>query len=266
MPDLPAHGETASIELLVSIRSEAELMTVASSQCVSIVDLKEPANGPLAPASVDLWNTAAEFVGKDPVTDLVTDLARHPATKKPQKLSAALGEFTDALACAADLPPPFTFAKMGSSDCSQPSILRDRWSQISQRLPSGPELVAVAYADFQTAGSLPPQTILESAIEHGCRRILIDTFQKDGRSSMEHLGIETLQQFASTAARSRMWWSLAGSIDSKQIDLIAANQLRPNCIGVRTAACIGARTSAVSLEKCQQLHRRIGQLCRGPFS
>lgn len=262
MPDLPAPGETASIELLVSVRSVAELMTVASSEYVSIVDLKEPANGPLAPASVDLWNTAAGFVEKDPVTDL----AMHPAIKKPQKLSAALGEFTDALACAADLPPPFSFAKMGSSDCSQPSILRDRWSQISQRLPSGPELVAVAYADFQAAGSLPPQTILESAIEHGFRRILIDTFQKDGRSSVEHLGVETLHQFAFTAAQSRTWWSLAGSIDHKQIDLIAANQLRPNCIGVRTAACIGARTSAVSLEKCQQLHHRIGQLSRRPFS
>jgi uncharacterized protein (UPF0264 family) len=258
MPNPSAALKIPSTELLVSVRSEAELITIAASECVSIVDLKEPANGPLAPASVDLWHTAADLIAKAP--------AIQPAAIKTQALSAALsaalGEFEEAMACAADLPAQFSFAKMGASNCDHPKQLHDRWSRISRQLPSGPELVAVAYADFQAAKSLPPQTVLETAIDHGLRRILIDTFRKDGRSSIHHLGIDAIKQFASTAAQSRMWWSLAGSISLQQIDLIAANQLHPDCIGIRTAACIGARTSEVSIEKCQQLHRHLCKIQR----
>ena len=65
-------------DLLISVRDQEELLEVRKSEA-QIIDLKEPDDGPLAPADPALWRFAA-------------DLWQRSQTSTVTSLSAALGE------------------------------------------------------------------------------------------------------------------------------------------------------------------------------
>ena len=227
-------------ELLVSAQSIQEVETLAAIEGVDIIDLKDPSWGALSPTSVDLWKQVA---------------AKMFRVNARQSLSAALGEFEQADRCVEHLPPEFDFAKMGPAECEDPALLQRRWNSIRNRLHPSTELVAVAYADFASARSISPADVLRSAIESGLNRILIDTCFKNGQTSIGHLGIPNLREFADTARTSGVWWSLAGSIDLAQANQLLAAGVIPNCIGVRGAVCEDGRSTALSKSKCEDFCR-----------
>lgn len=223
-------------ELLVSAKSIEEFQILAAIDEVSIIDLKDPSWGALSPTSADFWQQVAK---------------RSSESNLRQPLSAALGEFDQADQCVGQLPSEFRFAKMGPGGCRDAGLLQQRWKSILNRLPKSTDLVAVAYADFSTAQSIAPIAVLHNAVDRGMTRILIDTFSKDGRTSIDHLGIDQLQTFADTAQACGVWWSLAGSINLVQVDQLLSAGIYPDCIGVRGAVCESGRANMLSQEKCQ---------------
>ena len=227
-------------ELLVSAQSIEEFDTLAVIEEVDIIDFKDPSWGALSPVSADLWRQVA---------------ARSSVMNAKQSLSAALGEFEQADQCVKQLPLAFQFAKMGPAGCDGAALLRQRWISIQERLHDSTELVAVAYADFASAKSISPMEVLGSAIDIGLNRILIDTCIKDGRTSIDHLGIPKLREFAETARMSGVWWSLAGSIGPAEAIQLFAAGVEPNCIGVRGAVCENGRSTALSQSKCENFGR-----------
>ncbi|KAA1260019.1 hypothetical protein LF1_25570 [Rubripirellula obstinata] len=238
----PANSTAKLPEFLVSAASMEEFDLLATISQVDIIDLKDPAWGAISPASIDLWNLVA---------------AKSSQLPKHQHLSAALGEFDQANQCAKQLPPQFRFAKMGSSECDHVDLLMQRWRTIKNHLHASTELVAVAYADFKSAKSIDPMKVLLGAKAGGLKRILIDTFQKDGRTSIDHLGIDQLRAFADAAYENGIWWSLAGSIDLAQVDQLSLNGIHPDCIGVRGAVCDGGRSTSLSEEKCRRFSSTV---------
>ena len=207
----------------MSVRDENEF-TIAAESGVDIIDLKEPARGPLAPVDPDLWKRIAAS-----------------GSRQPRKLSAALGEPPQALACAHQLPPAFDFAKAGPSGCRTKTQLTDLWHRVANQLSRETELVAVAYADAPLADCLDLEFVLEAASAAGMRRCLVDTFTKDGRSSLTHLGLHRLAQFDQEAKDAGIWWALAGSITTDDLAALWDADISPHCVAVRGDACEGAR-------------------------
>lgn len=234
------HSETNSC-WLVSVKDRAELEQAAQF-CVDIIDLKQPEHGPLAPVSVSAWRQAAEFAMSTPIC-----------------LSAALGEKGDALEMASEVPNEFSFAKVGPSDCDL-NELKNVWNTIRGHLPESVRLVAVAYADATQATSPPTHEILRLAHDLGLRHFLIDTYQKDGRTSVDHLGINTLRELDQQAKKLGMWWALAGSVSLASAQMIRDAGIQPDCFGVRGDVCDGDRAGHLSESRLREWSARIKQL------
>ncbi|HBV63460.1 MAG TPA: hypothetical protein DEF45_10605 [Rhodopirellula sp.] len=230
-------------DLLVSVRDRDELLEVRNS-AVKIIDLKEPRRGPLAPADVSLWHFADK-------------LWRDSSGQSEGLLSAALGEQEQAREVAASLPATFAFAKVGPSDCATEARLSALWHEIRLVLRDSTELVAVAYADWNSANCPAPEAVFRLASQHGFKRCLIDTYQKDGRSTVDHLGYSKLKKLHQVARQQGLWWTLAGSIRIPVVDELQALGWMPDCFGVRGDVCSGTRTTKIAHELVQAWCQRL---------
>ena len=219
--------------LLVSVRDRSELATALAGG-VDIIDLKEPGRGPLAPADFELWSFAASVWER---------------LRPCSSLSAALGEQTDAIQVAGRLPSEFAFAKAGPSGCRTKAAVTQLWEAVRERLDDRIELVAVAYADYQPAQCPPPEEIFQLAATLGMKRCLIDTFVKDGRSTVDHLGANRLASLARQSSEAGLWWTLAGSIRVSCISQLRKQAVLPDCFGVRGDVCHRGRTSTLASER-----------------
>lgn len=211
----PTSSPNHATELLVSVRSLVEAEAAACLD-VDIIDFKEPSRGALAPVNVEVWGEAAD---------------RFPH----RSLSAALGEQGTALRLAARVPETFRFAKVGPSHVPTVGHLVRLWDRLE--LPGTIELVPVAYADHLGADCPDVTTILEAVIEENRKRLLIDTFLKDGRGLRDHFTDEILSTLLTRAKRAGVWIALAGSLCLDQVLDLRAKQLTPNCWGVRGDVC-----------------------------
>lgn len=249
-PSLALDGRpvaSAKPKLLVSVRDAAEI--AAATRCgVDIVDFKEPRRGPLAPADVELWLHAAS-------------LWSQLDSGQPQPwLSAALGERPEAVRIAAQLPAEFAFAKVGPSRCDEVGKVREMWAEVRQLLDPRTELVAVAYADYRSADCIHPEAVFKTAIEAGFRRCLIDTFVKDGQSTIDHLGFAGLLRLQNVAQEGGLWWALAGSINVACVSQLRQRDLLPDCFGVRGDVCNQGRGGTLSQDRIQLWKDRIAEL------
>ncbi|WP_161604211.1 (5-formylfuran-3-yl)methyl phosphate synthase [Roseiconus nitratireducens] len=238
---------------LISVRDLREARLAIRSG-VPILDWKEPADGALAPVSKETWTAAADWLQR----------RSHVGGPRPA-LSAALGEPGLATRIAASVPRSFRFAKAGPSGLDRPDQLREFWGTLTASLPESVELVAVAYADHEAAGSLDPETILALAAECGMHRILIDTFQKSSGSSTALLGRQRLLSIGAQIRRHAQWWALAGSLGLADVQTLQSwfRQSRdtfPDCLAVRGAVCDGDRRGRL----CPDRLRRWAAQFDGP--
>ena len=235
---------------LVSVRDEQEFATAAKFR-VDFIDLKEPRHGSLGPVEPEFWHDAVRL------------MESRSSGSWQTKLSAALGEREQAVRIAAALPGQFSFAKAGPGGCQTPAAIRGLWRDVAGKLHDDIELVAVAYADATSARCLEPETVLWEADRAGLRRCLLDTFTKDGRSSLQHLGHQRLREFCQVAKRLGIWWALAGSITRHDVDVLKQSEIRPDCWAVRGDVCDRDRTGRLCEQRMQAWSERIsgGRSC-----
>lgn len=215
---------TAATGLLVSVRSVDEAEQI-DRLGVDVIDLKEPARGPLGACDPDIWHrclAASPFAGE---------------------WSAALGEMDSAIPLAAEVPPEFCFAKAGPAGIDRPADLVALWTDLRRRLPTSVALVAVAYADWLAAGTLAPERVLDEAARSGLRTLLIDTFGKDGRSTAEHLTLARLQALVAKADEAGCEVVVAGGVTFESLATLASLGIRR--VGVRGGVCEGDRESRI---------------------
>ncbi len=232
-----------SLELLVSVRDLVEA-EIAVAESVDILDFKEPRKGPLAPVDATIWHQAGERFTS-------------------ARLSAALGERETALAVAAAVPANFSFAKAGPYNCSSIDRLRVLWSDVRERLPQSVELVAVAYADHLAAACLSPEMIIECAASEGFDRVLIDTFAKDGRSSVDHLGSDRLCLLRHATSLHGLSLMLAGSIRRAELGNWLQIANCPAGFGVRGDVCRNGREGELDAKKIRDWQEELVGLGRG---
>jgi uncharacterized protein (UPF0264 family) len=225
--------------LLVSVRSAAEA-EVALSGGADIIDVKEPRRGTLGPADPNVWQEILQIVG-----------GRVPA-------SAALGELgSGSTAELAAKTTGFSFAKVGLSDWHDGA--RVKWSKTLCAIPDSVLLVPVVYADATAVGwaSLSEAVRVAVGLASDARSslILIDTFQKQGRTLLDFVSLSELQQTISKAAGHKIRIALAGSLDEWAIEQLTP--LEPAYIGVRGAACTGGRDGTIDLARVKSLAQLV---------
>jgi uncharacterized protein (UPF0264 family) len=220
--------------LLVSVRSAAEAASALAGGA-DLIDVKEPAHGPLGRADDGQIAAVLEQVaGRRPV-------------------SAALGELID------DLPVPacrgLAFVKWGLAGWPRVQDWRQALAARMAESPNGPRVVVVAYADWQKAGAPPVEEIVQFTARQG-GTLLLDTHDK-GRSLtlFDWLAADDLIGLCAVCRAAGVCVAVAGSLGPGQI--AAALAARPDWIAVRGAACVGGRGGAVEAGRVRALAELI---------
>lgn len=224
--------------LLVSIKNPSEAV-VALAGGADVIDVKEPAAGPLGAASLAVLSEVVHAVG-----------GRAPVT-------AAMGELRDGFP-ADRLPPGIAVAKVGLAGEANRDW-RGETRRLRSQLRGSTSLALVAYADCHEAEAPEPAAVLEHAAEIGCRWAVIDTWVKDGRCSLDLLGPDERRRRIQDAEGRGLAIVLAGAITPDRIEEAAS--CGSALIGVRGAACVGGRSGGVRLERVGLLAGRLAA-CR----
>lgn len=255
-------------QLLVSVRSAQEA-TAALAGGADIIDVKEPAKGPLGAASVETIQEIAKLVSQQspetPITVALGELTPTSSNSPSASIQANL------LTAIANLPS-IVAVKVGLARMKdQP--WQNELTNLNQQIQSHSqshaqsggdlELVPVAYADSEAANSPTPEQVFATANRLRLRGFLIDTFGKSEDPSQPADGLfqaisqERLSELFETAQLMEVISAIAGSLKSDQLHLL--KPLQPAIIGVRGAVCEGGRGGVVTKSKVLELATKINQ-------
>jgi uncharacterized protein (UPF0264 family) len=224
--------------LLVSVRGwrEAE---AALRGGASLIDVKEPRQGPLGRADSPVIQAVVDFVaGRCPV-------------------SAALGEWLEEP--AAVLCQGLSFVKWGLAGCGQDPHWQRRLARAVAGLGGGDQgcrPVAVAYADWQRACAPRPGEVWEFAVAHRWGALLMDTWGKDGTTLLDWMSRTEVFDLCGRCREAGLPVALAGSVGAKEMVLLAPAQ--PTWFAVRGSVCRGGRRdAAISTAAVRRLARLL---------
>lgn len=215
--------------LLVSVINPDEAQAAFEGDA-DVIDIKNPAEGALgAPLPGIIANICQNYKGKKPV-------------------SVALGEFpgkTGAAALAALGAAQFRPDYLKIAFCAEVtrSEIVATLQEIRQGVrfvqPEGISLVAVVYADTLPRAAWTLRDFVTFVQEGGAQGCLIDTWEKKGTSLPQFLSGQQTGDFIAACHERRLFCGLAGSLKAEEIDSLL--DLKPDLIGVRSAACGGDR-------------------------
>lgn len=219
-------------KLLVSVRNAEEALAAIEGGA-EIVDVKEPAHGPLGAAEPETWQKVAM------------------AVRGWKTLSAALGELRDRpdrwFGRSIGLLAGYRYAKVGLAGCASDPQWVDRWRDLLRLFPRHVSPVAVVYADYQQCGAPEPMEILSHGVELGCKAILVDTFQKRTGDLWQYADEMFLRNLIAESRARGLTTAVAGSLMGESLG--RAVSVEPDYVAVRGAVCSGGRIGRVSAVK-----------------
>jgi uncharacterized protein (UPF0264 family) len=210
----------------------------------SIIDVKEPARGPLGRADPAVWREVRAMAPAEiPVSVALGELEEWDLRAAREARSEPLGGIA--------------FRKIGLA-ASCPGW-RSAWKRLRAELGPGPAWIAVVYADWHAARSPAPDEIIEHALEtDDCVGILIDTWDKARPSALDGSWAGVLER----ARCGGLLTVLAGGLDERAIARLAP--LAPDFFAVRGAACSGGvRDGAINADRVASLARAVQMATTG---
>lgn len=227
------------MKLLVSVRNVQEADDAVAGGA-DWIDLKEPSAGALGAVNAAVANSAVKTIGNG------------------SPISAALGELINWPTSSALLTiPEIKVVKLGLAGCNRFADWQSRWNDAfdicSQQAK---QLAAVIYADWQKVGAPCPEEVLSCALRAGTQYLLIDTFEKQGLSSIEILSRKYTAHLLRFARQRGLATVLAGSLRLNDISIVAG--LPVDVLAIRGAVCGGNRNSALDLAKVRVFRRHMG--------
>jgi len=229
------------LQLLVSVRS-ADEVGPALAGGADIIDAKEPDRGSLGAVDRDVLSRILQRVPDDRgVSVALGDVSR------PEEVGAAIHGL--------ELPQRTsrTYLKLGFAGVRSPDqigLLIEHAVSVTSRMAAPPRIVAVAYADSERAGTMPPALIPSLAEAAGAAAVLLDTHGKDGRGLLEWLPSGALVDWVALARQAGLLAALAGSL--RPGDLALVGRAHPDVVGVRGAVCSGGRQGRVSEDRVRR--------------
>ncbi|MFM9059110.1 MAG: (5-formylfuran-3-yl)methyl phosphate synthase [Planctomycetaceae bacterium] len=225
---VPWHG------LLVSVRDAAEAVEAVAGGA-AIVDVKEPACGPLGAAAAETAAAIAGVIaGRVPWTVACGELAAGGAR--------AAAHVAGAIASLPRGTPWPAAAKAGPAGL-MPEDWRREFAAFVEALPRGVEPVAVAYADWRAADAPPPEAIIARAVALGARTLLIDTFDKQAAGILGPATRGGLPAWIVAAHAAGLAVAVAGRLNLAEV--ARAADLGADVVAVRSAVCRGGRMGRV---------------------
>ncbi len=212
--------------LLVSVRS-ADEVAAAIEGGADLIDVKEPAKGPLAAAEAE-------------VVAAVID-----AVDARVSVSAALGEWSPNAITEAHwhLELPLQYVKWGLAGYAPAPGWGEDLLDTRRELPIGTEMVAVAYADWERAKSVPPAEVAKFAKRFRFKAFLLDTWGKDGKTLLDFMTAKEIAGLVDSMKRVSTTVSIGGSIRPEQIKQLKG--VAPDYFAVRTSACAAGKRDGV---------------------
>jgi uncharacterized protein (UPF0264 family) len=234
------------MQLLVSVRSPVEVEPALRGGA-DILDAKEPARGSLGAVSPDVLGGI---------------VARIP----PQvQLSIALGDlFTleDVWQAIEHLPDLTGRARIylklgfaGVRSFERVRALLEVAADAARSHPASPSIVAVAYADSEFAGTIPPRSVFRAAAGVPASGVLLDTYLKAEGNLFTWIEPSELTGLMVRAHGTGMLAAVAGSLTVEHLKPVCA--AGADIVGVRGAACSEGREGAVCLSKVRQLRDQL---------
>lgn len=233
--------------LLVSVRDAAEA-AAASAGGAAIIDVKEPARGPLGAADPAAIAAVADVVGSGlPWTMACGELVAPGGDDEAaaQGLGGPIATLLEgvwaALAPPAALPAGVKVGLAGAAgrDWQRPL------AALYGRLPPGVAGVAVAYADWRRAESPRPEAVIAAAPGLGCRVVLIDTFDKAGGGLFASAPLEAVSAWVAAAHAAGLDVAIAGRLTLAEIPQAWA--VGPDVVALRSAVCSNGRSGPVQV-------------------
>ena len=226
-------------QLLVSVRSASEAVAALEGGA-ALIDIKEPSHGALGRAD----------------DAVIAEIVRTVARRRP--VSAALGEWNDETRTLPDAD--LAYVKWGLAGCGQSSRWRDHFDSVLSGVPARPQVVLVAYADWQCAQAPSIDEIAGLACRHPGSVLLVDTHCKDANNPLrknrptllDWLPAAWIEDLCAACRVARVEIALAGSLGLAEIRTLLP--ARPSWFAVRGAACAdGDRQAGVQVDKVRQL-------------
>lgn len=217
--------------MLVSVR-DAEEARAAVAGGADIVDAKDPARGALGPLSAATLRTIRD------------------ALPSGTPFTVALGDAPSAAEVAEQLaslrPGEVQFVKAGFAGLAAESEVRRVLAATREAIAflAPCQLVAVAYADWESARAPSPAMVVAAAVAEAAGGVLLDTAAKDSGRLTEIVPHGALAAFTAAASSAGLLVALAGSLTEP--DLTAVILAGAQVVGIRGAACDGERTDRVS--------------------
>jgi uncharacterized protein (UPF0264 family) len=235
MPDAPdtiAEGFNVAMStatrtgLLLSVRSSDEV-AAALAGGADLIDIKEPSKGSLAPAEAEVVASIIEAVkGQVPV-------------------SAALGEWSPNAITEAHwhLELKLDYVKWGLAGYQPHPGWGEDLLDTRRQLPAGMEMVAVAYADWERAKSVPPAEIVKFAKRFRFKAFLLDTWCKDGKTLLDFMPAAEVCELVESLKRLYITVSLGGSLRPEHVKQLKG--VNPDYFAVRSSACAAGKRDGV---------------------
>lgn len=228
----PPAGDLPS-GVLVSVRSVAEAIEAVAGGA-AIIDVKEPARGPLGRADAEVAAAIGRVAAPIPWTVACGELADGEAS------IASHVERVVALAEPGLGPPLGVKAGPAGLTARQWTV---SYGRLVGRLPAAVDAVAVAYADFRAASAPPPAEVIEAAASAGATAVLIDTFSKSEGGLFQVADEAVVRGWIRQARLLGLRVALAGRLSAADVGVAA--DLGAVIVGVRSAACVGGRMGTV---------------------
>ena len=232
------------MRLMISVRDEAEARAAAASGA-DIIDVKNPVEGSLGAQPPDVIRAIVGAVPAPiPVSAAIGDVPNLPGTVALAGLGAAM--------CGV------RFVKvglLGTRNAEEAAGVLEAISRAVRIVGNTIGIVACAYADWPTVGSLDPLLLPGAAAPfvEGC---LIDTAAKNGRGLFQCLPHDAIALFIQRCHERGLFAALAGSL--KEADLSLARAHGADIVGVRTAACAnGQRGGPLCPERVKSLKETL---------
>jgi uncharacterized protein (UPF0264 family) len=212
--------------LLVSVRSVDEV-EAALSGGADLIDVKEPSKGGLGPAEAEV---AAAVIAR---------------VKNRVPVSAALGEWSPNAITDAHwhLELKLNYVKWGLAGYTA----RPGWGEdlldTRRELPVGMEMVAVAYADWERAKSVPPGEMVRFAKRFRFKAFLLDTWGKDGKTLLDFASPAEVAELIESLKRVEIKVAIGGSLRPEHVKQLKV--ATPDYYAVRTSACAGGKRDGV---------------------
>ncbi len=226
--------------LLVSVRSVAEV-EAALAGGADLIDVKEPAKGSLAPAEAEVVAAVVEAVaGRVPV-------------------SAALGEWTPNALTEAHwhLEIPLDYVKWGLAGYLPTPGWGEDLLDTRRQLPVGMEMVAVAYADWERARSVPPVELVKFAKRFRFKAFLLDTWGKDGRTLLDFMSPGQVAELVQSLRRVSITVAIGGSLRPEHVKQLQV--AAPDYYAVRSSVCAaGKRAGLIDETRVRKWKDAIG--------